>query len=89
MLPDEASSLEDSDVSHETFSTIHADARYPKLLKQNEWTTLQYIEAKSVLNNYLKLQSKKCKNCQAKNPKISKPTFGWFRMVYFSHTFSA
>ncbi|XP_039013500.1 DNA-directed RNA polymerase I subunit 1-like [Hibiscus syriacus] len=47
-------------------------------VKAKEWTSLQLTEAMSVLNNFLKVRFKKCKNCDAKNPAISKPTFGWF-----------
>ncbi|XP_048138660.1 DNA-directed RNA polymerase I subunit 1 isoform X2 [Rhodamnia argentea] len=48
--------------------------------KQGEWTSLQFNEAVSVLNKFLKPMHKKCKNCKAKSPAISKPTFGWFHM---------
>lgn len=29
-----------------------------------------------------KLKTTKCMNCSAKNPKISRPTFGWLHKVY-------
>lgn len=44
------------------------------------WTSVQFTEAMSVLNNFLKPKFVECKNCNAKNPKISKPAFGWFHM---------
>ncbi|KAL7238531.1 hypothetical protein ACSBR2_004591 [Camellia fascicularis] len=44
------------------------------------WTSVQFTEAVSVLNKFLKPKFVECKNCNAKNPKISKPTFGWFHM---------
>ncbi|CAL5398113.1 unnamed protein product [Camellia sinensis] len=44
------------------------------------WTSVQFTEAMSVLNKFLKPNFVACKNCNAKNPKISKPTFGWFHM---------
>ena len=45
------------------------------------WTSLQFSEAMSVLRKLLTKKHKKCQKCGAKNPKISKPTFGWFHMV--------
>lgn len=44
------------------------------------WTSVQFTEAMSVLNKFLKPKFVECKNCNAKNPKISKPAFGWFHM---------
>ncbi|CAH9125930.1 unnamed protein product [Cuscuta epithymum] len=48
------------------------------------WDNFQFTEAMTVLNKFLKTKSsgkdRKCSTCKAKNPKISKPTFGWFRM---------
>jgi DNA-directed RNA polymerase I subunit RPA1 len=83
--PTEASLPEDSDGSSESCSTIHSGAQHPnnEQSKQSEWTSLQLSEAMSILNNFLKLESKKCKNCSASNPNIRKPTFGWFHWVYF------
>lgn len=48
--------------------------------RQQGWTSLQFTEATSVLKKFLKPRSPACKNCEAKNPAISKPTFGWFHM---------
>lgn len=56
------------------------DAKY---LRQQGWTSLQFMEAMSVLKKFLRPRFVVCKNCGAKNPKISKPTFGWFHMVSF------
>ncbi|XVE96012.1 hypothetical protein REPUB_Repub02eG0185000 [Reevesia pubescens] len=65
---------ENSEGSQELGSIVHdSEAVNPK-----EWTSLQLMEAMSVINNFLKLKYKKCKNCDAKNPAITKPTFGWF-----------
>lgn len=63
-------------------STVRSDSQHdsPVHQKQGEWTSLQFNEAMSVLNKFLKPTYKECKNCKAKNPKISKPTFGWFHM---------
>ncbi|GMY21604.1 DNA-directed RNA polymerase I subunit 1 [Fagus crenata] len=49
-------------------------------LRQQGWTSLQFTEAMSVLKKFLKPRSVSCKNCQAKNPAISKPTFGWLHL---------
>ncbi|XWS43173.1 hypothetical protein CRYUN_Cryun16bG0080100 [Craigia yunnanensis] len=71
---DASSYPEYSEGSLELGSMVHdSEAVNPK-----EWTSLQLTEAMSVLNNFLKLKYKKCKNCDAKNPVITKPTFGWF-----------
>ncbi|CAK7342498.1 unnamed protein product [Dovyalis caffra] len=80
LSPSEASLSDDSDGSSESCSTIHSGAQCPnnEQSKPIEWTSLQLSEAMSVLNNFLKLESKKCKNCSTSNPKIRKPTFGWF-----------
>ncbi|KAL9398405.1 hypothetical protein Peur_007366 [Populus x canadensis] len=85
--PIEASLPEDSDGSSESCSTIHSGARHPnnEQSKQSEWTSLQLSEAMSILNNFLKLESKKCKNCSASNPNIRKPTFGWFHWAGLSN----
>ncbi|KAB1222317.1 DNA-directed RNA polymerase I subunit rpa1 [Morella rubra] len=49
-------------------------------LRQEGWTSLQFSEAISALKRFLKPRFIVCKNCGAKNPRISKPTFGWFYM---------
>ncbi|XVE89393.1 hypothetical protein DITRI_Ditri19aG0198100 [Diplodiscus trichospermus] len=71
---DASSYPEYSEGSEELGSMVHdSEAVNPK-----EWTSLQLTEAMSVLYKFLKLKYKKCKNCDAKNPAITKPTFGWF-----------
>lgn len=45
------------------------------------WSSLQFSEAMSVLRKFLLRKYKKCQNCGVVNPRISKPTFGWFHMV--------
>lgn len=45
------------------------------------WTSLQFSEAMSVLRKFLAPKYKKCKNCGRVSPRISKPTFGWFHVV--------
>ncbi|KAK7285628.1 hypothetical protein RJT34_20405 [Clitoria ternatea] len=44
------------------------------------WTSLHFSEAMSVLRQFLARKYKKCQNCGAGVPRISKPTFGWFHM---------
>ncbi|KAK7345074.1 hypothetical protein VNO77_15476 [Canavalia gladiata] len=48
------------------------------------WTSLQFSEAMSVIRKFLVRKYTKCQNCGAKNPKISKPTYGWFHMNVLS-----
>ncbi|MED6108851.1 hypothetical protein PIB30_028051 [Stylosanthes scabra] len=43
------------------------------------WTSLQFEEAISIIQNFLRKSTKKCRRCSAKNPRISQPTYGWFR----------
>ena len=85
----ESSDPEDSDGSHKSCSTVHSGAQYDKVehLKPQEWTSLQSAEAKSILNNFMKIKTNRCRNCKAKNPAISKPTFGWIHMVYLFISF--
>lgn len=84
--PSESSYPEDSDGSHVSCSSpVNSSAQdnCSEYLKQQEWTSLQCVEALSVLDNFLKLKHKDCRNCKAKNPQVTKPTFGWFHMVCF------
>ncbi|KAF3442582.1 hypothetical protein FNV43_RR16498 [Rhamnella rubrinervis] len=46
-------------------------------LKQQPWTSLQFTEAMSFMNKFLKPKFKKCQNCGARNPSFTRPTFGW------------
>ncbi|ESW17626.1 hypothetical protein PHAVU_007G255400 [Phaseolus vulgaris] len=48
------------------------------------WSSLQFSEAMSVLRKFLLRKYKKCQNCGVVNPRISKPTFGWFHMNVLS-----
>lgn len=48
--------------------------------KKAYWDSSLLTEAISVLNEFLKKRSKKCKNCECSNPKISRPTFGWLHL---------
>ncbi|XP_037491258.1 DNA-directed RNA polymerase I subunit 1, partial [Jatropha curcas] len=80
VLPSETLYPEESDGSHESCSTVHSGAQCHngEHMKQKEWTSLQFSEATSVLNTFLMPKFKKCKNCGAVNPNITKPMFGWF-----------
>ncbi|XP_073157128.1 DNA-directed RNA polymerase I subunit 1 [Henckelia pumila] len=48
--------------------------------KKPYWDSSLLAEATSVLDEFLKKKIKKCKNCECKNPKISRPTFGWLHL---------
>ena len=82
---DEALYPEDSDGTHEFHSTVHSGGQCHngEHVRKEEWTSLQFTEAMSVLNNLLRPKLKKCKNCKRTNPNITKPTFGWFHLVHF------
>uniref|UniRef100_A0A7N0T457 DNA-directed RNA polymerase subunit n=1 Tax=Kalanchoe fedtschenkoi TaxID=63787 RepID=A0A7N0T457_KALFE len=49
-------------------------------LGRQNWTSYHLKEAMSVLNSFLKKKIKKCRHCHAKNPQVTKPTFGWFHL---------
>lgn len=52
---------------------------------RNTWTSLQFTEAKAVLNTMMsEMNQKKCKNCGAKVPKITSPIFGRLYQVALS-----
>ncbi|XP_010516387.1 PREDICTED: DNA-directed RNA polymerase I subunit 1-like [Camelina sativa] len=50
-------------------------------MEDQRWTSLQFAEVTAVMKNFMKLSSKECDKCKAKNPKLEKPMFGWIRMV--------
>lgn len=75
--PSELANPADSDGSHVSCSTIHSDAQTHSSKQNQGWTSVQLTEALSILNRFLHPRFSKCKNCEAKNPKITKPTFGW------------
>lgn len=74
--------LEDDMPSETLYSDDSDGSQYDDVghSRQQGWTSLQFTEATSVLKKFLKSRSPACKNCEAKNPAISKPTFGWFHM---------
>ncbi|KAK8562107.1 hypothetical protein V6N13_148766 [Hibiscus sabdariffa] len=73
-LKDASSYPENNEVNQELGSRLHDS----EAVNAKEWTSLQLSEAMLVLNKFLKVKYKRCKNCDAKNPAITKPTFGWF-----------
>ena len=52
-----------------------------KKSRQDLWTSLQFSKANVVLSQFMREKSKRCKNCEKRNPKITSPTFGWLKMV--------
>ncbi|KAL0303547.1 UNVERIFIED_CONTAM: DNA-directed RNA polymerase I subunit [Sesamum radiatum] len=73
---------EDSQGSH----TSHSDHTHYEHNSQACWDSSQLTEAMSVLNEFLKKKGRKCKNCDCNNPKLNKPTFGWFHVSGLSDT---
>ncbi|XP_010427648.1 PREDICTED: DNA-directed RNA polymerase I subunit 1-like [Camelina sativa] len=49
-------------------------------MEDQRWTSLQFAEVTAVMKDFMKLSSKVCNKCKAKNPKLEKPMFGWVRM---------
>ncbi|KAL2501697.1 nuclear RNA polymerase A1 [Forsythia ovata] len=81
VLPDDLVDPEDSGGSHISDVELHSDRqKHSEHNKQGCWDSCQFTEAIYVLNEFLKKKGKKCKNCDCDNPKINKPTFGWFHM---------
>ncbi|XP_031391419.1 DNA-directed RNA polymerase I subunit 1 [Punica granatum] len=82
-LPTDSSFSEDGnvcDVSSSALSSESHDESSTYMKEKQQWTSLQFSEAMSILNKFMKPKSKECKNCKAKNPTVTKPTFGWFHM---------
>ncbi|GFP89671.1 DNA-directed RNA polymerase i subunit rpa1 [Phtheirospermum japonicum] len=78
-VPDDIVDREDSRGSHTSHSTVSSDGEYKQEdNKQAYWDSTLLTEAMSTLNEFLKKKGSKCMNCEFKNPKINKPTFGWF-----------
>ncbi|QCE05239.1 DNA-directed RNA polymerase I subunit RPA1 [Vigna unguiculata] len=73
----------DSIISDDSGDDVESHCHSAEQLGEN-WTSLQFSEAMSVLKKFLKRQYKKCQNCGVVNPRISKPTFGWFHMNVLS-----
>lgn len=73
---------EESDGSHASHSGVSSDGEnQDEHEKDAYWDSTLLTESKSVLNEFLKKREKKCGNCKRVNPKITKPTFGWFHVV--------
>ncbi|XP_024027231.1 DNA-directed RNA polymerase I subunit 1 [Morus notabilis] len=58
--------------------------RSAKPSTQPKLTSLQLSEAMSVLNNFLKPNHTKCRNCEAHRLTITQPVFGWLNMERIS-----
>ena len=77
-----AKELELDSLSQSSYSEECDRSKYQNSdLKQQSWTSLQFTEAMSVMNKFLKPKFKKCQNCEAKNPSLTRPTFGWLYKV--------
>ncbi|KAG9134745.1 hypothetical protein Leryth_001057 [Lithospermum erythrorhizon] len=81
---EDLSSPDDSDGSHVSYSTLHSIPEDD--LEHNVapfWDSLRFTEAMAILKNFMGKKRDSCKreNCGAKNPSITKPTFGWFNMA--------
>ncbi|CAN0879911.1 DNA-directed RNA polymerase I subunit 1 [Linum grandiflorum] len=82
---DETESPEESEASHGSASSTIYNPESQTHLEPREWTSLQFSEAMSVVYNFLKKGTNKCQKCSAKNPKISKPSFGRLKMNRMSN----
>ncbi|KAL1194549.1 DNA-directed RNA polymerase I subunit 1 [Cardamine amara subsp. amara] len=76
------SQSEHSDISCESDEDIDSSEECEDSDMGNQrWTSLQFAEVTSVMKLFLRLQSKKCERCKAKNAKLEKPMFGWIRLA--------
>ncbi|KAF3673667.1 hypothetical protein FXO37_06842 [Capsicum annuum] len=81
LSPDESSDREESEGSHMSCTMDDLNRQDQcEYNKRPSWDNFQFIEAMAVIDRILKTKSGKCSNCDAKNPKITKPSFGRFHM---------
>ncbi|KAI3832171.1 hypothetical protein MKW92_038467 [Papaver armeniacum] len=88
----ECSYEEESDVESMGGTTKLSEERClnSQNLELPNWTCLQYKEAMSALDVLFKAKTnRKCSRCEKKNPKITCPNFGWFRMDMAEHSIRA
>ncbi|XP_057783814.1 DNA-directed RNA polymerase I subunit 1 [Salvia miltiorrhiza] len=85
---DDDADAEDSQGSRALHSGVVSDGEsyHGHEKKEAFWDSTLLTESMSVLNDFLKRKEKKCKNCKRSNPKITKPTFGWFHATGISST---
>ncbi|PHT36905.1 hypothetical protein CQW23_24605 [Capsicum baccatum] len=82
LSPDESSDREESEDSHMSCTMDDLNRQFQcEYNKRPSWNNFQFIEAMAVIDRILKTKSGKCSNCDAKNPKITKPSFGRFHMT--------
>lgn len=82
LSPDKSTDREESEGSHMSCTMDDLDMQdHCEYNKRPSWDNFQFTEAMAVIDRILKTKTEKCSNCKAKNPKISKPSFGRFRMV--------
>lgn len=81
-IPDDMVDPENSLGSHVSHSGVSSDGEnHYEHKKDAFWDSSLLSESMSVLNEFFKKKEKKCKICEHNNPKITKPTFGWFHVV--------
>ncbi|XP_059318209.1 DNA-directed RNA polymerase I subunit 1-like [Lycium ferocissimum] len=78
---DNSTDQEESEGSHMSYTIDDLNLQdRSEYNKRSCWDNFQFTEAMAVIDGILKTKSKKCSNCKAKNPKITKPSFGRFHM---------
>lgn len=79
--PDNSTDREESEGSHMSCTMDDLNMQdHCEYNKRPSWDNFQFTEAMAVIDRILKTKTEKCSNCKAKNPKISKPSFGRFHM---------
>ncbi|KAJ8570482.1 hypothetical protein K7X08_037454 [Anisodus acutangulus] len=79
--PDYSTDQEESEGSHMSCTIDDLNMQdHSEYNKRPSWDNFQFTEAMAVIDRILKTKTEKCSNCQAKNPKITKPSFGRFHM---------
>ncbi|CAN4109255.1 unnamed protein product [Withania somnifera] len=81
LSPDNATDREESEGSHMSCTMDDLNMQdHSEFNKRPSWDNFQFTEAMAVINRIFKTKSEKCSNCEAKNPKINKPSFGRFHI---------
>nr|XP_016497258.1 PREDICTED: DNA-directed RNA polymerase I subunit 1-like [Nicotiana tabacum] len=81
LSPDNSADREESEGSHMSCTTDDLNLQdRSEYNKRPSWDNFQFTEAMAVIDRILKTKSEKCSNCETKNPKINKPSFGRFHM---------
>ncbi|XP_076884452.1 DNA-directed RNA polymerase I subunit 1-like [Bidens hawaiensis] len=72
--------MEESDGNPGSSSSFVSQSDVPTRKNHEFWTSVEYVESTAILKEFFSKSGKSCHKCECKNPKITKPYFGSFRM---------